>query len=120
MPNINTELVRSRLRDIRTEKGLSQSEAGARIGLSGCQMQALETGQCPVTAQQVIGLSNLYEVQLYQITNAPLPYRTPDELLGAFHRAEISEGVLAHELHMDRLDARELYENYLERTGQER
>lgn len=120
MTNINTEMVRTRLRDIRTLKGLSQSEAGQRIGLSGCQMHALESGQCPVTAQQVVELSCLYGVQLYQITNAPLPYRTPEELLRAYHRAEISEGVLAHELKVDRIRTREMYMQYLARTGQER
>lgn len=120
MTNINTELVRTRLHTIRIEKGLSTLDAGQWIGLSDSQMQALESGHCPVTAQQVVKLSYLYKVQIYEITNAPLPYRTPDELLTAYHKAEISEGVLAHELKTDRLNAREMYENYLERTGQER
>lgn len=120
MTNINTDLVRTRLHDIRSEKNISLPKAGECIGLSADQMQELESGQRPVTAEHVVKLSNLYDVQLYQITNAPLPYRTPDELLEAFHQARITEGVLAHEMGLDRLDTRELYENYLQRTGQER
>lgn len=52
------------LRSARRAKGLSQAQAGIRLGLSQNRVSELEKGAATVTVAQLLAMTALYDLQL--------------------------------------------------------
>jgi HTH-type transcriptional regulator/antitoxin HipB len=52
------------LRSARRAKGLSQAQAGIRLGLSQNRVSELEKGAAAVTVAQLLAMTALYDLQL--------------------------------------------------------
>lgn len=118
------EQIGARLKELREQKGMDLSRVSKFLGelLAGKEehyssqiVQFWERGW-PVPSPVIIALSGLYEVSIAFILSGPLPYKTDEEWIAAFIRAEVSEGTLASEgLHCDRLEARTRVEQFRQR-----
>ena len=58
------------LRSARRERGLSQAQAGLRLGLSQSRLSELEQDAATVTVAQLLAMASLYGLQLEVATRA--------------------------------------------------
>lgn len=73
----------AKVRDLRRARGLTQAELGARLGLSQARLSEIERGDGSFTAEQLIALLGLFNVDIGQF----LPPTDPgDELQNALIR----------------------------------
>jgi HTH-type transcriptional regulator / antitoxin HipB len=61
------------LRNARRGKGLSQAQAGVRLGLSQNRVSELEQGAATITVAQLLAMTALYGLQLEVANRAPQP-----------------------------------------------
>lgn len=115
----NAQIIGTRLYEARWDVPLSLLKVAQHLNLSIIDIDHIEKGIKPATPEQLVKLSNLYGVEIYEITRGKLPYDSPIEWMDAFCNGQITEGTLAHGLQVDRLVARDMYQNYLTETGRE-
>lgn len=61
------------LRSARRGKGLSQAQAGVRLGLSQNRLSELEQGAATITVAQLLAMTALYGLQLEVANRASRP-----------------------------------------------
>jgi len=54
----------------RKSKGLTQAEAGARLGVSQSRLSVLESDPAAMTLEQLLGLIDLYDLRLQVLDKA--------------------------------------------------
>ncbi|RIX32507.1 helix-turn-helix domain-containing protein [Sphingomonas edaphi] len=94
-----------RLRRLRRDHELSQTDMAARLGISPSYLNHLERNQRPVTAALLLKLAELYEVDIRTFANGGGHRTGPDEL------AEIFSDLLLSDLGVPRYELAELANN---------
>ena len=94
-----------RLRRLRRDHELSQTDMAARLGISPSYLNHLERNQRPVTAALLLKLAEQYEVDIRTFANGGGHRTGPDEL------AEIFSDVLLSDLAVPRYELAELANN---------
>lgn len=110
-----------RAKQTREQANLTLDQAAAALAMPAVTAQDLarfEQEGAPLSAVVLIKLAcNVYKCQLATLLHGPYPYQTEQEWIQAYLRAEVSEGILADGLKIDRLEARDRVRLYEEQTG---
>jgi predicted transcriptional regulator/DNA-binding XRE family transcriptional regulator len=88
-----------RIRRLRRDRGLSQTDMAASLGISPSYLNHLERNQRPVTAALLLKLADIYEVDVRSFASAGGTRTGPDELAEIFSDALLRDiGVPRYEL----------------------
>src|SRR5215210_6465521 len=88
-----------RLRRLRRDRGLSQTEMAASLAISPSYLNHLERNQRPVTAALLLRLAESYEIDVRTFAAASAARTGPDDLVEIFSDVILSDlGVPRYEL----------------------
>src|SRR3954466_2644360 len=76
-----------RIRRLRRDRGLSQTDMAASLGISPSYLNHLERNQRPVTAALLLKLADIYEVDVRSFASSGGTRTGPDELAEIFSDA---------------------------------
>lgn len=113
LDTIDLVLLGERLQNARIAAEVTIEQASRCVNTcTTTHIEMIESGNVRITAYDLIKLAQLYRTQIHFLLKGPLPYTTSNQVIEACIDGEISEGMLAHFLGVDRLETRRRVQEY--------